>query len=273
MRILFTGATSIAGRRFFTKLLGRGHEMVAVSRSRRLDAAACCRVDLEAEDAAKRLPDEAFDALIHFACFVPRNNHETGWSEYCRRNLLDTMHLLQWAEGRIGRILVASSCAVYGTEKLYVPADEAHPLRPDTPYALGKYGQEQLVQAFSVSRHVPHVILRLGHVYGPDTSHDRLMMLAKQVAENQPITLEDVPASGFDLIHQDDVAYLGEVLLHEGCGVYNLVGPRSAASPEYACRRLLQRHGIQPRITLEAGLAGILPRIKAEEAGPQEPAR
>ena len=139
-------------------------------------------------------------------------------------------------------------------------------------------------------------MLRLGYVYGPDIGNDRaVIVMATRVVENQPITLRNPRTSGLHLIHQDDIAYIGEILLREGSGVYNLtshrhislidyvetvmkvVGHRTQVIIEdsggtvtnhYSVQRLFQRHGIQPRVTLEEGIASIIPKIvrTAEQA-------
>jgi nucleoside-diphosphate-sugar epimerase len=294
MRILFTGATSLAGEKLFSRLREQGHDVVAVSRRALPDDIQSCRVDLELDDLASRLPDESFDVLVHFASFVPQNEKESRWDECFRRNLFGTVNLLEWADGRVNRIMLASSCAVYGAQKLYTPTDEAHPLRPDTAYALSKYGQEQLCQAFAQLRQIPLVVLRLGYVYGPNVSSHRVVAaFIKRVLERQPVVLKNSRTAGLHLIHQDDIAYIGEVLLSEGSGVYNLASPRHVSLIEYlnttmkvvghkvqvtckdisgspitnyySCRRLLERHGIQPEITIEQGVASILDRIRTEK--------
>ena len=70
MRILFTGATSLAGRTLARRLRATGHEVVSVSRTEGPDVVVA---DLADDDLASKLPNTSLDALIHFAATVPAN--------------------------------------------------------------------------------------------------------------------------------------------------------------------------------------------------------
>lgn len=292
MRVLFTGCTSQAGRRLFARLRERGHDVVGVSR-READV----RADLAQDDLVRRLPDRKFDALVHFASHVPLKERESRWDECSQANVHGTARLLEWAEGRVGRVLLASSNAVYG-EPLRGPVTEDHPLRPETAYALSKYGQEQLVQAFCRSRRLPLVVLRLGWVYGPGTPEDRaLVIFARRVLAGQPITLVGRGETNMPLIHQDDIARIGAALLETAAtGVYNLAaegrvslddyvrtvmgvvgravevkhdGRRDAPAGMYLCvRRLRERHGLRPEVPLREGVASVLAGLASGSPAP-----
>lgn len=280
MRILFTGATSLAGSAFFSRLRERGHDATGISRW--AAGPGLRRADLEAPVPA--LPDADFDALVHFAAFVPRRESESLWPECFARNVESMGRLLAWADGRVRRVVLASSCAVYGTRKVYTPTDERHPLRPDTAYALSKYAQEELAEAFCRSRRLPLVVLRLGYVYGAGMPASRLASsLVQKVLDGEPVRLTNARVAGLHLIHPDDIARMGELLLTEGHGVYNLVSARhislweyvatamevlgrrtevttedsaeAVVTNHYSCRRLEELHAIRPEVTLRQGIA------------------
>jgi nucleoside-diphosphate-sugar epimerase len=292
MRILFTGATTLAGRRLFAALCQRGHHVTKLPSASLPKDGTACRADQETEEGFGALPDERFEALVHFvslACVEPPAGR---WRECCRQTLQSTARLLRWADGRVGRMMVASSCALYGHRLDYTPADERHPVRPDTVQALNQYAQEQLVHAFCSSHCVPLVILRLGTVYGPDADAQcPAVTLARQALANDGPTLHGAVGPRLSLIHQDDVASLGETLLEEGYGIYNVVNsqtvsaaeyqkrvldvavggaslPRlehdaAAATGDYSCERLRRLHGVWPRVSLEEGIEGMLGRLTA----------
>ena len=287
MRVLFTGATSFAGQLLCRRLRQADHEVVAVSRRAMPDGPGC-RADLESPDLSERLPSGKFDVLVNFASHVPLDERASQWQDCYQRNVVSCGRLLGWAAGRVGRILHASSCAVYGADKLYVPTDEDHPLRPDTAYALSKYGQEQLLQAFSRTQRVPVVMLRLGYVYGPGAHPGRAVVrLLDMVRDGKPITLTNPGTAGLHLIHVQDIARIGQALLAEGEGVFNLASPRHISLREYvdtcikitgrtveitgnddpdapvtnhySTRRLLERHGLQAGLSLADGIASLIP--------------
>lgn len=285
MRILFTGATSFAGRRLWTRLVDAGHEVVAVSRQPAAQPG-FVQVDLESPDAADRLPDAQFDVLVHFASYVPLDERASTWDDCYQRNVLSTARLLAWATPRVKRMVVASSCAVYGAEKLSTPTDEDHPLRPDTAYALSKYAQEQLFQATSRLHAIPLTMLRLGYVYGPGMDQSRAVVrLLTMIAKGEPLRLINATSAGLHLIHVDDIARVGEAVLDHGEGVFNLASPRHISLREYAetamrvlgrscemtCvddpespvsnfysgRRLQERLGVRPAVSLADGIASV----------------
>src|SRR5260370_11903125 len=142
MRILFTGATSVAGREYFRQLGASGHDVTAGSRK---DIPNHIRVDLSDPGSLSGLPDERFDVLVHCASYVPLNEQASTWEQCAPVNVAGTVHLLGWAERRVRRIILVSSCAVYGAARAYTPTDEHHPLPPDTFYGITKYAQEQHV--------------------------------------------------------------------------------------------------------------------------------
>ncbi len=285
MKVLFTGATSLAGSEWCRQLLRDGHHVSVVSRQEQ-PTIPTVHADLCSEGAEAQLPDERFDVLIHFASYVPSDEKNSTWEVCAPTNVDGTIRLLRWAEGRVGRIVLASSCAVYGAVKLYTPTDERHPLWPDTDYALSKYAQEQVVQAFCVSRAIPFVTMRLGYVYGPGVRSERaIVKLLHMVQAGKPITLTNATTAGLHLIHTRDIAHIGTHLMQQGCGAYNVVSGRHISLLEYVRTAMevtgsrcevtstddpearvtnwysidwLMREGIQPQVSLREGIATLL---------------
>lgn len=229
VKLLLTGASGLAASRAWP-LLAAGHDLTTTGR-RPLPSPRHIPCDLAA--GCSELPDEHFDALIHFASLVPRNEAASDWASCAEANLYATISLLRWAEGRVRRIVLASSCAVYG-EAVRLPVGEDHPLRPPTQYALTKYGQEQLLSAFCASRGIPLTILRLGYVYGPGIGSDRAVVkLLQRVAAGDDVTLRNARTAGLHLIHTDDVAAITHSLLDEPAGIFNVVMPRHVTLLDY----------------------------------------
>lgn len=229
MKLLFTGASGLAASQAWP-LLAADHDLTTAGR-RPLPSPRHIPCDLAAGCA--ELPDEHFNALIHFASFVPRNETASDWSSCAEANLYATVSLLRWAAGRVGRIVLASSCAIYG-DAIRLPVEEDHPIRPSTQYALTKYGQEQLLSAFCASRGIPLTVLRLGYVYGPGIGSDRAVVkLLQRVAAGEPVTLRNARTAGLHLIHTHDIAAITTRLLEEPAGVFNVVMPRHVTLLDY----------------------------------------
>ena len=258
MKILITGASSLAASRLVPLLIEEGHDITTTSRRH---VASPRHIACDLAISADALPDETFDSILHFAAYVPHNERASTWEECAPANIGGTIHLLRWAERRAKRFLLASSLAVYD---------------PSTNYAITKFAQEQLLAAFCVPRSIPLTILRLGYVYGPGIAETRAVMkLLQSVRDGRPIRLT-APSASLHLIHTDDVAHITSQLLHTD-GTFNVVMPEPVTVRDYveAAMEVVGRKveiivepdtptpyysaspGIRPRVTLQEGIASL----------------
>jgi nucleoside-diphosphate-sugar epimerase len=152
MNILVTGGTGVIGRYVVGELVRAGHEVTNIGRS--AGGNLPCRhlrADLtNAGDVYEALAMSKAEAVVHMGAWsnwgiVP---HTQTYGD----NVTGTFNLFQaCADLGIRRFISASSAQVYGFEKyapLYVPVDEAHPLRPLNPYALAKIANERAAEYF-----------------------------------------------------------------------------------------------------------------------------
>jgi NAD dependent epimerase/dehydratase len=85
-------------------------------------------------------------------------------------NVIGTLHVLQAClEFSVDRLVQTSTSEVYGTAS-YVPMDEAHPLKPQSPYAASKVGGDKLAESYFRAYNLPVTILRPFNTYGPRQS-------------------------------------------------------------------------------------------------------
>ena len=71
------------------------------------------------------------------------------------------------------KIILISSCAVYGKEKKnLLETDWSKPL---TPYAISKFAQENIFRVYCKINNIKLLILRLGYVYGNQMPDYRLL--------------------------------------------------------------------------------------------------
>jgi UDP-glucose 4-epimerase len=66
----------------------------------------------------------------------------------------------------VRKIVFASSGATYGNP-VYLPIDEAHPQRPESPYGITKMVAEHYLRYYALDRGLRYTALRYGNVYGP----------------------------------------------------------------------------------------------------------
>ncbi len=80
-----------------------------------------------------------------------------------------TMNCLDAArENQVELFLNCSSSEAYGTAE-YVPMDEKHPLRPETPYAAAKVAQDMYTFSYGRTYGLPWTTIRPFNMYGPNS--------------------------------------------------------------------------------------------------------
>ena len=110
------------------------------------------------------------DVVFHLAALIAIPYSYRAPRSYVRTNIEGTLNVLQAAqEHGIERLVHTSTSEVYGTAR-YVPIDEAHPLRGQSPYAASKIGADQIAEAFHCSFGVPVVTVRPFNTFGPRQS-------------------------------------------------------------------------------------------------------
>lgn len=113
---------------------------------------------------------KGIDIVFHLAALIGIPYSYEATESYVRTNIGGTLNVLQTArQRRFERLLFTSTSEVYGSA-LYVPIDEDHPLRAQSPYAASKIGADKLVEAFHHSFHLPTVIVRPFNTFGPRQS-------------------------------------------------------------------------------------------------------
>ena len=88
------------------------------------------------------------DAVFHLAALIaiPFSYHSPD--SYVDTNIKGTLNVLQAArDSEVSRVLVTSTSEVYGTAQ-YVPIDEKHPFRGQSPYSATKIGADRLAESF-----------------------------------------------------------------------------------------------------------------------------
>ncbi len=113
------------------------------------------------------------DAVIHLAA-IP-NPRTARADETFRINVQGTFAVLQAAEDAgVRRVVLASSNSVVGFHydppdwrPLYLPIDEAHPLRPTEFYSLSKRVGETIAASFAARGRLEIVVIRPTHIVFP----------------------------------------------------------------------------------------------------------
>jgi len=152
MQILVTGVSGRIGRYVVKELVSAGHSVTGVDILTSDESSPrFLRVDLtDAGEVYQALAGAKAEAVVHLGAWA--NAGVVPDTRTYGDNVQGTFNLFQvCADLGIQRVVSASSAQVYGFAKeppVYVPVDEAHPLRPANCYALSKVVGEQAADYF-----------------------------------------------------------------------------------------------------------------------------
>jgi nucleoside-diphosphate-sugar epimerase len=180
MKILVTGGAGFIGSHLVEALLAKGHTVRVLddfSSGNRRNLAAV-RKDVElikgdcAEPAAARRAAKGMEVVYHEAAVpsVPRSVKEPLLSH--RANATATLGMLVAArDAGARRFIYAGSSSVYG-DSPKLPKREDMPVRPLSPYGVGKMTGEHYLRIFAELYGLQTLTLRYFNVFGPRQDPD-----------------------------------------------------------------------------------------------------
>ncbi len=183
MKVVVTGGSGLAGAFVVQHFVARGYEVLNVDRVKASSPVSPFRF-ANLEDLGQVYGClHGAEAVVHFAA-IPRPSYDTDEVVF-RTNVMTTFNVLEVAaQLGIARVVLASSMSVLGYPfnyhyfaPEYVPIDEAHPLKPQDPYALSKMVGEVMAQGFVRRSGMTVVSLRLSWIHTPETFKQQLMPL------------------------------------------------------------------------------------------------
>ena len=288
VRVLLTGATGLLGSHAAPLLAGAGHEVLALSRTRRRRAVGCYdgwRATFRAprrrsrrRRRGRRRPPRAVRAIPG----VPRGRSGCVGRQRRRGRSAPGRRLSCWrlpCRPRLDRGRVA-------------PSDdplEDDPVDPHGLYAASKRAAELIAGAYSELLDV--VVLRPFFVYGPGQRTGMLIRrLAERVLADEPVTVSGEQGIVMNPVHASDAAraVLASVEAPNGVGVVNVAGlempacriscscsrTRRIAKPGYCTisgppprlvadiTKMRTRLEVDPRTRLADGLAGVIEALR-----------
>ena len=106
------------------------------------------------------------DAVIHLAALLTTDCSLNKSRAVNATNVTGTLNVLTAAaKENIGRLVFASSAAIYGNQVL-LPITEDNPLHPISPYGASKLAGEKYCEAFAQTYGLGTIALRYFNVYG-----------------------------------------------------------------------------------------------------------
>jgi len=256
MRVLVTGGAGFIGSHLVKRLIRAGEDVtvldnLSTGRQQNLghylldDRMSFVNGDIRDIENVRSCVMNA-DRVVHLAAIAsvpysikkPAETHDV--------NVEGTLNVLKAChEYGIGKLVYASSCAVYG-EPRFIPVIEEHGFSATSPYAESKIASEAYCQLFREKHHLQTVCLRAFNVYGPNQHNSDYGGVITQFMERlkkqqEPIIYGDGEQSR-DFIYVDDVVEtIARIILtpNNSDGTYNLGSGRATTINQLV--RLLQR--------------------------------
>jgi nucleoside-diphosphate-sugar epimerase len=284
VKVFVAGATGVLGRPLVRMLVGRGDEVVGLTRvagKRRLiealGAQAAVADVLDADAIARELKAAAPTHVVHALTALPPQG-PLRLGDLKATNLLrtkGTANLLAAAIGAgAGRLVAESFLGVYGpvsfdhavTEDVRLPPPPPPPWR-EAVQALRSL-EEQLAEARRAGR-IETVVLRFGLFYGPEVPST--IGLARRLMRRQPVAPRGASGVG-SFIHEGDAAAAVVAALDAPApgAVYNIADDEPTALADYL-RLTATALGTPPPRTVPSWLVRLLAPVPAAMASVRLP--
>jgi UDP-glucose 4-epimerase len=216
MKILVTGGCGFIGSHVVDAYVAEGHDVVIIDDLSTGDIgnlnskAKFYEKDISS-DIADIFNSEEFDLVNHHAAQINVRTSVENPVFDARVNILGTLNLLNLAvqHGVKKFIFASSGGAIYG-EPEALPANEATPLSPLSPYGVSKVAAEKYIMIFTRLFGLHGAILRYSNVYGP-------RQIAKSEAGVISIFIENILKNEPCIVYGDgeqtrDYVYVGDVV-------------------------------------------------------------
>jgi len=155
-------------------------------------------------------------------------------------NVRGMLNLLEaCVNSNVRRFVYSSSAAVYGDAR-NLPIDEAHPLNPESPYAVSKLAAEKYCFAFHKIHGAPVIALRYFNVYGPRQGSSQyanvIPIFFRRISDGEPLTIFGDGEQTRDFINVKDVvaANILAAEAKEAFGIFNVASGKSITVNELA---------------------------------------
>ncbi|MDB9907942.1 NAD-dependent 4,6-dehydratase LegB [Gammaproteobacteria bacterium] len=196
--VLVTGADGFIGSHLVEMLHSQGYQVKALAQYNSFNnwgwlEDVDCKGEIEILTGDIRDPffcDEictGVNIIFHLAALIAIPYSYIAPQSYVETNITGTLNICKAAlNHKVNRVVHTSTSEVYGTAN-YVPIDESHPLKAQSPYSASKIGADAMAMSFFNSFELPLIIARPFNTYGPRQSARAFIpTIISQIANNEP---------------------------------------------------------------------------------------
>ncbi|MBV8318600.1 MAG: SDR family NAD(P)-dependent oxidoreductase [Planctomycetaceae bacterium] len=199
--VLVTGAGGFIGSHLAERLVRDGHRVRALVRYNGRDdrgqldrLAPEVQSEIEVHRGDLKDPEAVRKAVqgrawvFHLGALIAIPYSYQNPLDVVQTNVLGTAHVLDAcrSSGGLERVVLTSTSEVYGTAR-FVPIDETHPLRGQSPYAATKIGADALGESYHRAFGLPVTILRPFNTFGPRQSARAIVPTIISQALTRPV--------------------------------------------------------------------------------------
>jgi len=257
---VITGGAGFIGSHLARALLGEGWEVRIVddfstgTRANVANGAVVVEGDIRSADVVAPACEGA-DVVFHLAARVSIRQSVETFCEDADTNLMGTLNVLRSAAAAgVGRIVFASSMAVYADGEAGTPIDEGHSTTPISPYGIAKLAAERYLLLLGPSLGIEPVVLRFFNTYGTGQGYTPyvgvLTIFATRILADEPCTIYGDGRQCRDFTHVEDIVrgcLLASLKAGAAGGIFNLGSGRGTTVVELGelIRRRLGRGEFQ----------------------------